>query len=79
VRLKFRDNDVIEGIMPNDLTQVPPQGYLLTPPDTRGNTQRIFVPRSALNQLTVLSVIGGLQGRRRPAKDEAAQPQLFGE
>jgi hypothetical protein len=78
VRLKFRDNDVVEGIMANDLTQFPPQGYLLTPPDTRGNTQRIFVPRTALNQLTVLSVIGGLQGRRRPAKDEAAQPQLFG-
>jgi hypothetical protein len=79
VRLRFKDNDVVEGIMPNDLTQLPADGYLLTPPDTRGNTQRIFVPRTALSQLTVLSVIGGLQGRRRPAKDEMAQPQLFGE
>jgi hypothetical protein len=77
VRLKFRDNDMIEGIMSNDLTQLPSQGYLITPPDTRGNTQRIFVPRSALNQLTVLSVIGGMPGRRRPAKDETAQPELF--
>jgi hypothetical protein len=77
VRLRFKDNDVVEGIMPNDLTQLPAEGYLLTPPDTRGNTQRIFVPRTALSQLTVLSVIGGLQGRRRPAKDEMAQPQLF--
>jgi hypothetical protein len=79
VRLKFKDNDVVEGIMPNDLTQLPVEGYLLNPPDTRGNTQRMFVPRTALTQLTVLSVIGGLQGRRRPAKDEMAQPQLFQE
>jgi hypothetical protein len=79
VRLKFKDNDVVEGIMPNDLTQLPAEGYLLTPPDTRGNTQRMFVPRSALTQLTVLSVIGGVQGRRRPAKDEVVQPQLFTE
>jgi hypothetical protein len=79
VRVRFKDNDVLEGMMTNDLTQIGADGFLLTPPDTRGNTQRIFVPRVALAQLTVLAVIGGLAGRRRPAKDEAAQPQLFGE
>src|SRR6266566_3514630 len=35
VRLKFVDNDVLEGLMANDLTQVVPEGYLITPPDTR--------------------------------------------
>jgi hypothetical protein len=79
VRLAFRDNDLLEGLMPNDLVQLPPDGFLLTPPDTRGNIQRIFVPRSALTQLTVLSVIGGMQGRRRPARDVAQQPALFSE
>src|SRR2546423_15540616 len=58
VRLRFRDNDVIEGLLANDLTQVAPEGYLISPPDTRSNIQRIFVPRAALAELTVLAVIG---------------------
>lgn len=65
VRLKFKDNDVMEGMMANDLTQVTPDGFLINPPDTRSNTQRIYVPRTALLGLTVLAVIGGPSGRRR--------------
>lgn len=65
VRLRFKDNDQLEGMMPNDLTQFMPEGYLINPPDTRSNTQRIFVPRSALTELTVLAVIGGPASRRR--------------
>ena len=67
VRLKFKDNDVSEGLMPNDLTQNPDEGYLINPPDPRSNTQRIFVPRSALISLTVLAVIGA--GRRKKTPD----------
>ncbi len=67
VRLHFRDNEVIEGMMPNDLTQMTAEGYLINPPDTRSNTQRIFVPRTALARLTVLAVIGAAGGRRRAA------------
>ena len=74
-----KDNDMVEGLMPNDLTQIAPEGFLLNPPDTRGNTQRIFVPRSALASLNVLAVIGGMQGRRRPVKEEAGQETLFSE
>ena len=65
VRLKFRDNDVMEGLMPNDLTQLSRDGFLINPPDSRGNLQRIFVPRNALAELTVLGVIGGPAARRR--------------
>ncbi len=65
VRLRFKDNDVMEGMMPNDLTQVMPEGYMVNPPDTRSNTQRIFIPRNALTQLTVLAVIGGPTSRKR--------------
>lgn len=79
VRLKFRDNDVLEGLMSNELTQLTAEGFLLNPPDTRGNVQRIFVPKSALTSLTVLAVIGSPQTRRRPAKDAEAQPELFSE
>ena len=79
VRLKFKDSDMVEGLMANDLTQFPRDGYLLTPPDTRGNTQRIFVPRSALSSLTVLAVIGGMQGRRRAIREVTEQEKLFSE
>ena len=41
VRLKFKDSDVIEGILPNDLTQNPAEGFLMNPPDLRSNTQRV--------------------------------------
>lgn len=78
VRLRFRDNEVMEGMMPNELTLVGPDGYLINPPDTRSNIQRIFVPRSALAQLTVLAVIGGARGRRRAAADTRQVP-LFSE
>ncbi|MBV9086171.1 MAG: hypothetical protein JOY79_01685 [Acidobacteriaceae bacterium] len=72
VRLRFRDNDVAEGLMPNDLTQLTPDGFLIIPPESRGNTQRVFVPRGALQSLAVLAVIGGPQARRRrPAAAKA--------
>jgi Family of unknown function (DUF6982) len=66
VRIHFKDNEILEGMMPNDLTQISPEGFLIIPPDTRSNTQRVFVPRSALQSLTVLGVIGGAGSRRRP-------------
>lgn len=80
VRLKFRDNEVLEAMVPNDLTQLGPEGYLVNPPDTRANTQRIFVPRTALESLTVLAVIGGPAARRRKAAAApVGQEELFGE
>jgi len=78
VRLSFVDNDVLEGMMPNDLTQVAPEGYLVTPPDTRGNVQRIFVPRSALHEMNVLAVIGRPEARKKTAED-VRQERLFTE
>jgi hypothetical protein len=77
VRLRFRDGEMLEGLMPNDLTQVRAEGFFLNPPDTRGNVQRIFVPRSAVLELTVLAVIGSAAKRRRQADDEHQTPLLF--
>ncbi len=80
VRLKFKDNDTIEALMPNELTAQQPEGFSVIPPDTRGNTQRIFVPRTALDSLTVLAVIGGAAGRRKKAAAvPAGQEELFQE
>jgi len=78
VRLKFTDNDILEGMMPNDLVQVSSEGYLITPPDTRGNIQRVFVPKTALEEMNVLAVIGRPEARRKPAAD-TGQEKLFSE
>jgi hypothetical protein len=79
VRLKFKDNEVLEGMMANDLSQMPSDGFLLNPPDLRSNTQRIFVPRSALASLTILGVIGGTHRRRKPPAEDLRQVPMFGE
>ncbi|MEO8727639.1 MAG: hypothetical protein ABI383_16120 [Acidobacteriaceae bacterium] len=80
VRLIFNDQEMLEGLMGNELSQFAPDGFLIAPPDTRGNTQRIFVPRSSLQSFSVLAVIGGIAlGKKRPAAVRPAMPQLFAE
>ena len=79
VRLKFKDNEVLEGMMPNDLSLTTADGFLINPPDLRSNTQRIFVPRTALESLTVLAVIGATRRRRKDIDADTRQVQLFGE
>ena len=32
VKLKFKDNEVLEGMMPNDLSLAMAEGFLITPP-----------------------------------------------
>ena len=76
VRLKFKDGEIIEGILPNDLTQNPPEGFLMNPPDLRSNTQRVFVPRSALTSISVLAVVGASK-RRHKGPPDTRQVTLF--
>jgi hypothetical protein len=73
VRLKFRDEDTIEGVVPNDLLSLLDRGVQITPPDLHGTTLRIFIPRTALTEMTVLGVVG--IARRKPAAPP--QPGLF--
>jgi len=77
VRLKFRDNETLEGVVSNDLLALLDSGIQITPPDLNGAAVRIFVPRSALSEVTVLGVIG--VARRKPAAAAPAQPKLFSE
>ena len=79
VRLRFTDNDTLEGVVPNDLLSLLDNGLQITPPDLNSTTDRIFVPRSALAEVTVLGVVG--IARRKPAAAAAAanQPRLFTE
>jgi hypothetical protein len=76
VRLRFTDGETLEGVVPNDLLSLLDNGIQFTPPDLNSATDRIFVPRVALAELTVLGVVG--IARRKPAAAAAsAQPRLF--
>jgi hypothetical protein len=78
VRLKFHDQDVLEGVVPNDLLAILDSGVHITPPDLHGDTLRMFIPRTALVEMKVLGVVG--IARRKPAAAAAAaQPVLFPE
>jgi hypothetical protein len=79
VRLRFKDSEILEGLMATDLTQTMPEGFLINPPDQRSNTQRIFVPRTALESLTVLAVIGAARRPRRGIGDDQRQVTMFEE
>jgi hypothetical protein len=75
VRLKFRDEEIIEGVVPNDLLSLLDRGVQITPPDLHGTTLKIFIPRTALTEMTVLGVVG--IARRKSAAP--VQPGLFNE
>ena len=78
VRLRFKDAETLEGVIPNDLLSVLDNGLQITPPDLNSGSDRIFVPRAALAEVTVLGVVG--IARRKPASAAlAAQPRLFNE
>jgi hypothetical protein len=76
LRLRFLDGQSLEGVVPNDLLSLLDNGIQITPPDLNSNTDRIFIPRSALSEVTVLGVVG--IARRKPAPP-ISQPTLFNE
>jgi hypothetical protein len=78
LRMTLLDGDELEGLAANDRSLVDGAGLLLTPPDMRSNTQRIYIPRLAIQALEVVGLIG-TPVRRRPVagpKPEE-QPELF--
>jgi hypothetical protein len=70
LRLSFRDGDVLEGVMPNNLLQIEPAGVHILPPDS---AQRVFVPRAALSGIQVLGVVGSplrVPRKKPPVKEQ---------
>lgn len=74
VSFRLRDNDVLEGVLPHNLMEWPAQGYYLTPPKTTAHRQRVFLPRQAVAETTVLGVIG--KGNAFDSKTAAAKKKL---
>ncbi len=83
LRLTFRSGDLLEGLAPIDITLtddlIVDSGLQLTPPDTRSNTQRLYVPRTSITELQLLAVIT-TPSRRKPlpaASVPTMQEDLF--
>lgn len=68
VRLRFRDGDLMEGVIPNNLLLLEHYGITVVPPDSYSNQQRVFVPRGSLEAVEVLGVVGS------PLKKPKAKP-----
>lgn len=77
VRVKFRDGEVMDGILANNLLLIESQGFTVVPPDPYANNQRLFVPRLALLELQVLGVVGSPLRRRKPKSVAKEQIGLF--
>ncbi len=81
VRLQMRDGDRIEGLASLDLTWADgwteDLGVHLVPPDIRANTQRLFVPRSAIEGMEVIAVVTTPSRKKPAAGADEAQPDLF--
>lgn len=77
VRVRFRDGELLEGIMQNNLL-ADPAGFALVPPDPTFQNQHLFVPREAVTAVEVLGVIGSPLRRVKPAAKDPGQLEMFG-
>lgn len=84
IRMTFKDAEVLDGLLSENLLELDPQGYLVTPPDVFSNNLKIFVPRTALRSLEVLGVIAngvrrgnGAARTRRKSPSTTRQMRLF--
>jgi len=84
VQMTFTDKEVLEGLLPSNLLEYSPEGFLVTPADLYSNNLKIFVPRTALSQINVLGVIADGRVRRLSQKgtghpgETAASERQFG-
>jgi hypothetical protein len=85
VRMTFKDAEVLDGLISENLLSHEAHGYHVTPPDVYSNNLKIYIPRSALAALDVLDVITNgarrhyqqVRRTRRPPQDLTAQIGLF--
>ncbi len=77
IRMRFRDNEVMDGVLQNDLLRLDPFGFTLVPPDPTFTQQRVFVPRAALEEVQVLGVVGSPLTRKKAKPVPKEQIRLF--
>lgn len=67
VRMHFKDAEVLDGLISENLLEHDLRGFTVTPPDVNSNNLRIFVPRLALASLEVVGIISNGSRRIAPA------------
>jgi hypothetical protein len=77
IRMKFRDGEVMDGLMPNNLLQLETYGFSFVPPNAGSNSQKVFVPRAALTELQIVGVVGSPLRLRKPKPKPEQQIELF--
>jgi Family of unknown function (DUF6982) len=77
VRMRFRDGDVMDGMLSNNLLQMDSYGLSVVPPDPGFQNQRVFVPKAALSMVQVLGVVGSPLRMRKPKPTAKEQLEMF--
>lgn len=77
VRVRYHDNETLEGLLPNNLAEVDGTGLHLAPPAVSADFQRVYIPREAIAEAVVLGIIGGQRRTRRAAPVAQKQIDLF--
>jgi uncharacterized protein DUF6982 len=67
VRMTFKDAEVLDGLISQDLLEHDRRGFTVAPPDVNSNNLKIFVPRLALTSLEVVGIISNGSRRAAPA------------
>jgi hypothetical protein len=77
--MRFKDGAEMDGLLTNNLLQLEPYGFTLSPPDPGSNSQRIFVPKAALVEIKVAGVVGSpvRAPRRKPKPPTKEQLEMF--
>ncbi len=77
VRMRFRDGEVMDGLLPNNLLQLEQFGFTVVPPNPTSSNQKFFVPRAALEELQVLGVVGSPLKPQKAKGKPKEQIELF--
>jgi hypothetical protein len=77
IRMRFRDGDMMDGMLSNNLLQLDSYGFSVIPPDPGFQNQRIFVPKVALSGVQVLGVVGSPLRMRKPKPAAKEQLEMF--
>jgi Family of unknown function (DUF6982) len=77
IRMRFRDGDAMDGMLPNNLLSLDSYGFSVVPPDPGFQNQRIFVPKAALSGVQVLGVVGSPLRMRKTKPVPKEQLEMF--
>lgn len=77
VRMRFIDDELLDGLLPNDLLQMDSYGFTVIPPNPSSNNQKLFVPRRALREFHILGVIGSPLRPRKAKPAPKTQLEMF--